>query len=499
MPLILKLDSTDPKLQQAARRIEVADHLTIGRGSDNDLVLSDPERHLSKNHCAIAFDGRTYTVTDMSTNGVFLNNGPERLPRGTPVPLAEGNLLRLGDYTITITAIAPSGPAHAAPYAAPLGHAPHAAPASDDALFGDPLADPDPFAGPDPFAARPTPSLQTPSHPMPSYPMSGHPMSGHATPHDSGDDELFGAPSGSKPAASGPLIPDDDDLFGDHRPAEPWQGASQADHAPSDQAFFAPPKATIETIPDDWDLSDLGVSPAKPARTPPHPVDEGFAEPLLGTPHPTPATPAPRINSPPAGPASAGDAGAIASFLAAAGLAGTTLSDAEKAALMRLAGEALLSTVQGLTDILAARSTTKQEFRIERTTLGARNNNPLKFSASIEEAMRVMLLGRVPGFLTATQAIEEALGDVKSHQLAVLAGMQVALTTVIARFDPAKLEQRLEQKSLIDGILPSARKARYWELFKGLYKEIATELEDDFQSLFGAEFARAYKEQIDKL
>jgi type VI secretion system protein len=61
------------------------------------------------------------------------------------------------------------------------------------------------------------------------------------------------------------------------------------------------------------------------------------------------------------------------------------------------------------------------------------------------------------------------------------------------------LEKRLEQGSLIEGILPGARKARYWELFKALYKEIATELEDDFQKAFGAEFARAYRAQIDRL
>ncbi len=489
MALILNLDSTDPKLGQPARRIEVADHLTIGRGADNDLVLADPDRHLSKNHCTIAFDGRGYTVTDTSTNGVFLNNSPERLPRGTPMPLGEGNSLRLGDYTLTVTAIAPPGPAQPAPYAPPADHMPHALPASDDSLFGDPLAGPDPFAQQDPFAAHPTPS-----QPMPPLRASAHPMPGRAGPQDGSDDDLFGPPSGSKPAGSGPLIPDDEDLFGDHHPAESWKGASEADHAPSDQAFFAPPKAQTETIPDDWDLSDLGVSPAA-APQPRSPADAGFAEPLHGAQQPSAPRRAPAA---PAAPASAGDAAAIASFLAATGLSGTTLSDAEKAALMKLAGEALLATVQGLTDILAARSTTKQEFRIERTMLGAKNNNPLKFSASLDEALRAMLLGRVPGFLTATQAIEEALGDVKSHQLAVLAGMQVALTTVIARFDPAKLEKRLEQSSLIEGILPAARKARYWELFKGLYKEIATELQDDFQSLFGAEFARAYKEQIDK-
>src|ERR1700752_1817892 len=109
MPLILNLESSDPKLGPPARRIEVADHLTIGRGADNDLVLPAPDRHLSKNHCTIAFDGVGYTITDTSTNGVFLNNSPERLPRGTPMPLGEGNALRLGGSTIPPTHAAPPG------------------------------------------------------------------------------------------------------------------------------------------------------------------------------------------------------------------------------------------------------------------------------------------------------------------------------------------------------------------------------------------------------
>jgi type VI secretion system protein len=478
MSLVLHLDSNDPALRDVAgRRVEVASRMTIGRGSDNDLVLPDPNRHLSKNHCTIAFDGRAYTITDTSTNGVFLNNNPERLPRGVPTPLGEGSVMRLGDYTMTIAAITPPGAS--VPPMAPVQ--PSASP--DDGLFGDPLGGADPFAAPEPF----------PRH---SPPAQGHGLPAQA----SGDDDMFGFATGASPAA-GPVIPDDVDLFGDNRPAEPWQGASQPDHAPSSQAFFAPPKASVETIPDDWDLADLGVPLGTPAPIAPAPgraaaaqpslpVDEGFAE---GT-NPPARRPAAATGAPPPG-----DDAAIASFLAAVGLGGTALSDAEKSAVMRLAGEALAVTVKGLTEILAARSTTKQEFRIERTTIGAMGNNPLKFSASLDEAMRVMLLGRIPGFLSAKQAIEEALGDVKSHQLAVLAGMQVALTTVIARFDPAKLEKRIEQSSLIEGILPAARKARYWELFKTLYKELATELEDDFQSLFGAEFARAYKDQIDKL
>jgi type VI secretion system FHA domain protein len=166
---------------------------------------------------------------------------------------------------------------------------------------------------------------------------------------------------------------------------------------------------------------------------------------------------------------------------------------------MQAAGEALRTVVKGLMEVLAARANTKQEFRIERTMVGARDNNPLKFSGDVDEALRVMLLGKTPGFLPARQAMEEAVGDIKSHQLAVLAGMQAGLATVIARFDPAKLEQNMEQRSLLAGVLPGARKARFWDLFKSLYRELAVELEDDFQKAFGNAFARAYKDQLDRL
>ena len=47
--------------------------------------------------------------------------------------------------------------------------------------------------------------------------------------------------------------------------------------------------------------------------------------------------------------------------------------------------------------------------------------------------------------------------------------------------------------------MPAARKARTWELFCATYGEIVREAEDDFQSVFGREFARAYDAQMRKL
>ncbi|HEX2943570.1 MAG TPA: FHA domain-containing protein, partial [Rhodopila sp.] len=55
----------------------------IGRADDNDWVLPDPQRHLSKRHCSITFRDGLWTLTNFSTNGTFLND--ERTPIGHQV------------------------------------------------------------------------------------------------------------------------------------------------------------------------------------------------------------------------------------------------------------------------------------------------------------------------------------------------------------------------------------------------------------------------------
>ncbi len=130
--------------------------------------------------------------------------------------------------------------------------------------------------------------------------------------------------------------------------------------------------------------------------------------------------------------------------------------------------------------------------------LRSRDNNALKFSVTPEEAVAALLLPNRAGYKPPLDAAREAFRDIQSHELAVMAGVQTALVGLLKRFDPASLEARL-QPGRLDGILPSARKARIWELFCTTYKDIAAEAEDDFQSVFGREFAKAYDAQVRKL
>src|SRR5260370_34487602 len=76
-----------------------------------------------------------------------------------------------------------------------------------------------------------------------------------------GVESLDGLSAASPSSPSfGPLIPDDVDLLGGAPRDDGWRGASQADHAPSDQAFFALPKAFAEKIPEDWEMSVASAS-----------------------------------------------------------------------------------------------------------------------------------------------------------------------------------------------------------------------------------------------
>jgi FHA domain-containing protein len=113
--------------------------------------------------------------------------------------------------------------------------------------------------------------------------------------------------------------------------------------------------------------------------------------------------------------------------------------------------------------------------------------------------MHHLLAPRGMGFMSPVRAMKDAYDDLRAHQFGVVAGTRAALEGVVARFDPAELEKRLTQRSMLDTFLPANRKAGLWDLFVTLYAEIAKEAEEDFHALFGREFLKAYEAQIAKL
>ena len=78
-----------------ARPVEmVGGAISVGRGAENDLVLPDPSKVLSKRHCAIEDHGGNVVVVDLSTNGTFLNG--KRLTPYLPHVLNNKDEIRVG-------------------------------------------------------------------------------------------------------------------------------------------------------------------------------------------------------------------------------------------------------------------------------------------------------------------------------------------------------------------------------------------------------------------
>jgi FHA domain-containing protein len=166
---------------------------------------------------------------------------------------------------------------------------------------------------------------------------------------------------------------------------------------------------------------------------------------------------------------------------------------------MHLIGQLLRESMRGAVELLVARAALKREMRAEMTMIVARENNPLKFSPTVEVALQHLLGPQTPGFMAPAPAVRDAFDDLRAHQMGVMAGMRAALEGVLKRFDPQQLEGKLTHRSAISTLIPATRKAKLWESFQELFAQLQTEAQDDFDELFGRAFLRAYEDQLDRL
>jgi predicted component of type VI protein secretion system len=76
---------------------------TIGRSLQNDWILPDPDRYISGRHATIDYKGGIYYLIDTSSNGVYVNGDCEPVGKGNPQRLFDGDVLRFGDFEITVS------------------------------------------------------------------------------------------------------------------------------------------------------------------------------------------------------------------------------------------------------------------------------------------------------------------------------------------------------------------------------------------------------------
>jgi len=257
------------------------------------------------------------------------------------------------------------------------------------------------------------------------------------------------------------------DLLGDAPPSPPPTAPGAApDHSPATSDNFIPPGPSggagdAGAIPDDWDVT--GFSSASRQDKPPQPA-------------------APQIPQIPAA-------------LQKSQPPHTSTIVSADAVMDRL----LPLIVEGMMDVLRSRAEIKSQFRLALTTIKPVENNPLKFSPTAKDAMGHLFGAEKSAYLNAIDAFDEGFGDIKGHQMAMIAGMRAAFEHMLSQFSPRTLEERFESGSKRGGIMSIANKVRYWEMYREMFDRISRDSDDSFRQLFGEEFATAYEEQMQKI
>lgn len=504
---------------------------SIGRADSNQLVLPDPERSISRVHARILFRGGAYAVVDNGSNPVSVNGRP--LNAGAEQTLQIGDQVQIGGYLLSVSE-GSAARVSADPFADLFGDissglatpAAHLAPAAAATSLHAPAWPPTPASVPvptpaaaagfapgqiphdwDPFAADP---LSSAAPPPPGQPLGGLQFGPSSV--DSLDDlfGLGGTALGGDPLGAAPqdalLI--QANTAGHADPLQALAGAgriaapSMPDHGSELNAampLVRPSSTALEPTAPTASVIPMGAvfswdeTPDKEPTTAPYYAMRAGA---VAAPAP-PAAAAQPAASPPAS-AAAGEAVLLAALLEGLDAPGLRI-EALTPDLLRLVGVLLREATRGSVELLLARAALKRELRADVTMIVARENNPLKFSPSAEVALQYLLSKPLPGFMAAAPAMRDAFDDLRAHQLGVMAGMKAALDGVLQRFDPQQLEAKLTQKSKLNALLPSLRKARLWELFQELFGQLSSEAQDDFEELFGKAFLRAYEAQLDRL
>lgn len=153
--------------------------------------------------------------------------------------------------------------------------------------------------------------------------------------------------------------------------------------------------------------------------------------------------------------------------------------------------------ISSVMDVLSSRRQVKSQLNIDNTVVQSTHNNPLKVSASADDAIERMFTKSSDAYLPPEQALVEAFQDIGDHQVAMMAATLQVYQEVVDRFKPAEIEKKLDKSSSAGGLFAGKRKL--WEEYKEGYETIAANGTENVHEAFLHEFSALYSEQLLKL
>lgn len=417
---------------------------TIGRSADNDWVLPDPQRYVSAHHARVSFRQGIYFLEDLSTNGAFANDSDVAIGKLGPHKLQNGDLIRFGDYQVSVAVDAEDAAEPAAP---PAETAPVAVPTSINTFRTVGRA-----AQTDIGASLDLDALLIPD-----------PSAGDAAPPR----VQIAAAAADAPAPTS----DSANQSGGFRPVNAYGQAVARIPRPDNRAE--------ESEPDEEVIARRIARLARAAGKDPRNLTAG-----------------PPANGAASAPALYDVQSGLQAFCRGAGIDAERLPADAQTRMMHLVGQLFREAFVGLKDLERSRNEIRNRYRIE-IPLVEDDPRPSLARMAVEDLLIEILHQHETRRLDAVQWLREQMTTSKDHENAVSQAMQEAFVEFVGRLDPAELEARFERAAR-RGKLRGGGKGQAWELYADFYRNLVEKPSEHMPHTFVEAFSIAYREFLKK-
>ena len=410
----------------------------IGRSTDNDWVLPDPQRFVSAHHARVHFRDGLYILEDTSTNGVFINDDERPVAKLGAHVLQNGDILRFGEYQVV--AMVETRPAEAGSSPLPEAHS-------------------------GPFGPAVTSSVEVHSSAQSVEVLAAV---GQAAQTDLGaalnlNDllQMDGGDSRRQLAVNAygqpvtPLLP---------------TGARTAARTGTPMPTASPAELSASLGDSETERRAIARRIERLARAASRAQDRRTAA--------SPALPADANNG-------------LSAFCKGAGVAADHFAPELQVRLLQLAGQLIREALVGLKDLERARTEALRPMQID-TPANTDDPRPSLAGAGVEDLLVQILSQHESRRLDAVQWLREVLDRAKAHDRATFDALRTAFEDFVARLDPAELESRFGRpaRSAADG------GARNWELYNEFYRSIAAKADGQLPRVFRDAFSAAYERNL---
>jgi predicted component of type VI protein secretion system len=185
------------------------------------------------------------------------------------------------------------------------------------------------------------------------------------------------------------------------------------------------------------------------------------------------------------------DAALLEAFCRGAGLEPSSFAGEDPAALMERLGATYRQAIDELSAMVRDRATIKEQLEMQRTTISARDNNPLKWASPERVAVDLLQEPDGGGFLKGAAAFKACFSDLRRHGVGLMAGSDAAIRFVLGELDPTAIELLARRSS------PFASKTEAaWKLYCERHAALSSSEGD---TTIERSFRDGYENRLDSL